>query len=191
MNNDNFVFQKQIHINMKKVLALGASNSSKSINTLFATYVAAQIEHSTVVGIDWNDLVLPLYSPDLELAQGIPEDVQHFYNTIQSVDAIVLSLAEYNGMPTAAFKNLWDWTSRIDMKFWANKPMLLMAASPGGRGGANVLATINGLLPHLGGNVITQFSLPSFHSNFLNGQLVNEELKRELAGKIEQFQQSI
>lgn len=176
---------------MKKVLAFGASNSSTSINALFATYVASQIEDSTLVSIDWNDLVLPLYSPDLEASMGIPENVQHFYNTVQSVDAIVLSLAEYNGMPTAAFKNLWDWASRIDMKFWANKPLLLMAVSPGGRGGTSVLEIIGKLMPHLGGNVIAQFSLPSFHINFQDGQLVNTQLKRELVDKIERFQRSI
>jgi len=176
---------------MKKVLALGASNSSKSINTLFATYVAQQIEEATVVTVDWKDLVLPLYSPDLEAASGIPENAKHFRKLIQSVDAIVLSLAEYNGMPTAAFKNLWDWTSRIDMKVWSDKPILLMAASPGGRGGSNVLRFIGDLMPHLGGKVIAQFSLPSFHNNFSNGKLVNVELNAELETKIAQFTAAI
>lgn len=176
---------------MKKVLAIGASNSSKSINTLFATYVANQMEDSIVTTADWKDLVLPLYSPDLEASEGIPENAQNFVNRIQSVDAIVLSLAEYNGMPSAAFKNLWDWTSRINMQFWSDKPMLLMAASPGGRGGANVLDVISNLMPHLGGNVIAQFSLPSFHSNFQNGQLINQELNKELTGKIKVFQEAL
>jgi NAD(P)H-dependent FMN reductase len=175
---------------MKKVLAIGASNSSTSINTLFATYVANQLEDSTVDTVDWNDLVLPLYSPDLEVSDGIPKTAQHFYNRIQSVDAIVLSLAEYNGMPSAAFKNLWDWTSRINMQFWANKPMLLMAATPGGRGGANVLQVIGNLMPHLGGNVVAEFSLPSFHDNFKDGQLVNVDLHTELKKKVQQFQQA-
>lgn len=176
---------------MKKILALGASNSSTSINTLFANYVATQIENSTVVPVDWNDLVLPLYSPDLEASGGIPKNAQDFYNLVRSVDAIVLSLAEYNGMPTAAFKNLWDWTSRIDMKFWADKPIMLMAASPGGRGGANVLSIIGSLMPHFGGHVIADFSLPSFHNNFQDGKLIHEELRKELTSKVELFQQSL
>lgn len=176
---------------MKKVLAMGGSNSSKSINTLFATYTANQIEDATVITVAWEDFVLPLYSPDLEATSGIPANAQNFRNLVQSVDAIVLSLAEYNGMPTAAFKNLWDWTSRIDMKFWSDKPMLLMAASPGGRGGANVLRSIGEVMPHLGGNVIAQFSLPSFHNNFSNGKLVNFELMAELETKIAQFKAAI
>jgi len=44
--------------------------------------------------------------------------------------------------------------------------MLLMATSPGGRGGANVLATAAGSFPHLGAEVIATFSLPSFHDHF-------------------------
>lgn len=176
---------------MKKVLAIGASNSSKSINTLFATYTANQIKDAIVIVADWEDLVLPLYSPDLEAASGIPENAQHFRNLIQSADAIVLSLAEYNGMPTAAFKNLWDWTSRIDMQLWSNKPMLLMAASPGGRGGANALQIIKQLMPHFGGNVIADFSLPSFHNNFQDGTLINDKLNEVLTTKIEQFHQEI
>ncbi len=176
---------------MKKVLALGASNSSKSINTLFATYAANQIEDATVITANWEDLILPLYSPDLEASNGIPENVHYFKNLIQSVDAIVLSLAEYNGMPSAAFKNLWDWTSRIDMKFWANKPMLLMAASPGGRGGASVLGLIGNLMPHLGGNVIAQFSLPSFGANFQEGRLIDKTLQEDLGSKIKQFEAAL
>lgn len=172
---------------MKKILALGASNSSQSINTLFASYVAHKITEAEVITVDWKDLILPLYSPDLEAASGIPENAQHFLELIQSVDAIVLSLAEYNGMPTAAFKNLWDWTSRIEMKFWSERPMFLMAVSPGGRGGANVLKFVGEVMPHLGGKVVAQFSLPSFHTNFRNGALVNHELNAELETKIEQF----
>ncbi|MEO0527653.1 MAG: NAD(P)H-dependent oxidoreductase [Bacteroidota bacterium] len=176
---------------MKKVLAIGASNSSKSINKVFATYVAKRIKDVSVVTADWEDLVLPLYSPDIEALEGIPENAQNFRTLVRSVDAIVLSLAEYNGMPTAAFKNLWDWTSRIDMKFWSNSPMFLMAVSPGGRGGANVLRLTKDLMPHFAGNVITDFSLPFFYENYQHGNLVNEKLNAELTEKIQLFQKSI
>lgn len=176
---------------MKKILAIGGSNSKNSINTLFAAYVANEIEDARVITLNWNDIVLPLYSPDLEAESGIPKEVDYFKELVQSVDAIILSLAEYNGMPTAAFKNLWDWTSRIDMQFWSNKPIFLAAVSPGRRGGANVLAIVSKLMPHFAGKIITQFSLPSFALNFQNGALINEELKKELTAKIFQFQQAI
>jgi len=89
-----------------------------------------------------------------------------FLALIQKNDGIILSLAEHNGSYSAAFKNVLDWTTRVETKLWSSKPMLLMATSPGGRGGANVLATAAGSFPHLGAEVIATFSLPSFHDHF-------------------------
>jgi len=176
---------------MKKILAIGASNSSRSINKIFATYVANKVEGAIVTTADLNELELPLYSPDLEAEIGIPENAIKFRALIENSDGIVLSLAEYNGMITTAFKNLWDWTSRIDMKIWKNKPMILMAVSPGGRGGANALKITKQIIPHFGGNVIADFCLPVFHQNFQNGNLVNKDLAEELYNKIAAFKQAI
>lgn len=176
---------------MKKVLAIGGSNSKKSINTLFATYIANKLQDVEVEVVNWEEFVLPLYSPDLEKEIGIPEKVLKFKKMLENTDAIVLSLAEYNGMPTAAFKNLWDWTSRIEMKFWDEKPLFLASTSPGGRGGANVLRLIKELMPFFGGNVITDFSLPLFLNNFKNEIIVDEKLNQELNEKINHFQQQI
>ncbi len=176
---------------MKKILVIGASNSKTSINKAFATYVANQIDDITMIVADLNELELPIYSPDLEAEIGIPENAQKFSNMIENANGIILSLAEYNGMITAVFKNIWDWTSRLDMKLWKNKPMLLMAVSPGGRGGINALTITKDLLPYFGGNVITDFSLGVYQKNFQNGVLVNDEKQLELKEKIALFQQAI
>ena len=175
---------------MKNVLALGGSNSSKSINKQFAEYIAHQLDVDVSI-MDWKNYTLPLFSPDDLIAHGIPENAVKFKALIETCDAIVLSLAEYNGMPSAAFKNLWDWTSKLDVKFWAMKPMFLAATSPGGRGGASVLKIIKELIPHFGGNVICDFSLPKFHDNFADGTLKNEELLKDLEQKITVFKSSI
>ncbi|MFT5915970.1 MAG: NAD(P)H-dependent FMN reductase [Flammeovirgaceae bacterium] len=176
---------------MKKVLAIGGSNSKTSINKIFATYIANQLENVEVEVVNWEGLVLPLYSPSLEEESGIPENALRFKEMIENADVIVLSLAEHNGLPTAAFKNLWDWTSRIDMKFWAEKPMFLAAASPGGRGGASVLQIVKDMMPHFAGNVVTDFSLPRFYDNFKNEVLIDEQLKKELNEKVSHFQQKL
>ena len=63
-------------------------------------------------------------------------------------------------------KNLFDWMSRIDGKLWSNKPMLLMATSPGARGGATGLEIAQGRFGYMGGNIVGSFSLPSFGDNF-------------------------
>lgn len=184
-------FVEQILIIMKKILAIGGSNSSKSINKTLASYIANQIKGASVTVLDWNELELPLYSPDLETSNGIPNNASKFKQWVEEADAVVLSLAEYNGLHPAAFKNLWDWTSRIEQKFWKNKPMFLSATSPGGRGGANVLRITKEIIPHFGGNVIADFSLPSFYDNFQGGKIVNEELLNELNLKLEEFQHTI
>ncbi len=177
---------------MKRILALGGSNSKTSINKKFAIYAANQLENVEVVVADLNELNLPLYSPDLEAEKGCPENVVQFYKLIESIDGIVLSLAEYNGNQTAAFKNLWDWLSRVDeMKFWREKPMLLMATSPGGRGGASVLKITSESLPFFGGNIIASFSLPLFHNNFSVDGIKDEALNSDLNSKIVLLQNEI
>ena len=176
---------------MKKILAIGASNSSKSINKSFATYVANQVKDSEVIAADLNNLELPLYGTDLEASSGIPENATTFNQMLEEADGIVMSLAEHNGNVTTAFKNLWDWTSRIDQKVWKNKPMLLLATSPGGRGAQSVLAIVKGLMPHYGGNVVSDFSLPFFHENFSSEGIQDEELNEQLNQKIQLFEESL
>ncbi len=176
---------------MKKIFAIGASNSKNSINKIFATHIANSLNDSEVTTLDWNELVLPLYSPDLEAETGIPAEAAVFKKMIEDSDGIVLSLAEHNGLPTAAFKNLWDWTSRIEQKFWADKPMFLASTSPGGRGGIGALGAIKNIISHFGGNVIEDFSLPSFQQNLQDGKIVDAELSAALTEKINSFQQSL
>ena len=103
---------------------------------------------------------------------------------LSNYDGFVVSLAEHNGSYAAVFKNIFDWTSRIDRKVFKDKPLLLMASSPGGRGGASVLETAANTFPHLGGNVVAKFSLPNFYDNFKDDKLDELRIKRvfELSG---------
>jgi chromate reductase, NAD(P)H dehydrogenase (quinone) len=149
-----------------KVLAFGASTSSKSINRQLAHYTAAQIPGAEVTPLDLREFQLPLYSADEEEAHGVPADAQRFIALIQSHDAVVIAMAEHNGSYTAAFKNLYDWASRAEGKVWAEKPMLLLATSPGGRGGATVLEAAAAKFPRMGADLRATFSLPSFYDNF-------------------------
>jgi len=176
---------------MKNIVAIAGSNSRNSINKLFISYVANKINSGVVSIFDLNDFVLPLYSPDLQADFGIPEPALRFNDLVQSADGIILSLPEHNGSYSAAFKNLLDWNSRIDMKFWAGKPILLMAASPGARGAINVLQTAAGHIPMFGGKIISTFSLPSFYEKFKENELVDEELNDVLLKSILLFEKEI
>ena len=95
------------------------------------------------------------------------------------------------GNYATVFKNIFDWMSRIDNKLWSDKPMLLMATSPGGRGGMTALEIAKGRFPYMGGNIVAEFSLPSFGSNFVDGSLVNDELNAKLIEEVTKFQSSL
>ena len=78
-----------------------------------------------------------------------------------------MSLAENNGSYSVAFKNVFDWVSRIpNRKFFNNKNVLLLATSPGGRGGSTVLETAVKRFPFDGAKIVGSMSLPSFNQNF-------------------------
>ncbi|MBT8307466.1 MAG: NAD(P)H-dependent oxidoreductase [Maribacter sp.] len=176
---------------MKKIIAIGGSNSKDSINKKLAEYAANQIKDSKTLVADLNEFELPLYGVDLEKEMGIPENAMRLNGLLEEADGFVISMAEHNGSFTSAFKNTIDWLSRINQKVWKDKPMLLMATSPGGRGGATVLGAAKTAFPFLGGNVIADFSLPSFYDNFTEEGLKNEIMKKDLDKKIQEFQATI
>lgn len=176
---------------MKNIIAIGGSNSKNSINKTLATYAANLITSATTTVVDLNDFELPLYSIDTETEQGIPEEAVRLNRTIESADAIVISLAEHNGSYAVGFKNAFDWLSRIHKEVWKNKPMLLLSTSPGGRGGATVLQAAKTTFPHLGGNIIADLAIPSFHTNFVDGKIINEEIMSILNTKINEIEAAI
>ena len=176
---------------MKKIIAFGATSSRNSINKTLAIHVASKVADANMTVIDLNDYLLPLYSVDAEEDFGIPKGTHRFNEIIESADGLVISLAEHNGTYTAVFKNLLDWLSRIDMNVWKGKPLFLMASSPGSRGGASVLAAARSYFPFMEGNIIADFSFPSFYENFSNSGIVNAEIASKLDEKIALFVKSL
>ena len=176
---------------MKKIIAFAGSNSKTSINMALATYASSLVQGVEVQLLDLNDFELPIYGIDLENEDGIPDNAHRFLQHIKTSNGIILALPEHNGAYATVFKNLFDWMSRIDGKLWSEKPMLLMATSPGARGGATVLEIAKGRFPYMGGNIVADFSLPSFFDNFKDGQITNEELNVELAKAVVTFQDAL
>ncbi|WP_303317777.1 NAD(P)H-dependent oxidoreductase [Flavivirga abyssicola] len=176
---------------MKNIIAFAGSNSKNSINHQLATYASSLVENVKVNILDLNDFELPLYGIDYEIDHGIPDNAHKFLDAIKASDGIILSLAEHNGAYSTVFKNLFDWMSRIDGKLWSEKPMLLMATSPGGRGGATVLDIAKGRFAYMGGHIIEDFSFPSFNDNFTDGKITNEALNSDLKNKVASFQNKL
>ena len=173
---------------MKKIVVFGASNSRKSINRTFARYSANQIEEAEVNFLDLNDFEMPIFSVDRENKNGIHELAHQFKKEIKNSDGIIISFAEHNGAYSTAFKNIFDWVSRIDSNVWENKPMFLMATSPGAYGGKSVLGMATRRFNRSNRNTVLDFSLPSFFTNFSteNG-IIDEELKAEFEVKLKEF----
>ena len=171
------------------VLAFAASSSKNSINKQLVQYAGGLLaeQNAQVDYLDINDYEMPIYSTDREEASGVPQLARDFYNKIGAADAIVISFAEHNGNYTAAYKNVFDWASRIDMKVFQGKPMVLLATSPGPGGAASVLSIAKTSAPFFDGLVKADVSLPSFYDNFdselkvVTNSEVNTKLKEGLA----------
>jgi len=164
----------------KKIITLGGSSSKTSINKTLAEHAGSLIKGVELTKIDLNDFNLPLFSVDVENEFGISEAAKKLNELIEKTDGFVISLAEHNGAYATAFKNAFDWLSRINGKVWRNKPMLLLSTSPGERGGQTVLDVALGRFPYMGGNIVGSMSFPSFYDNFVSGEIVNSELKSKL-----------
>ena len=149
-----------------KILAFAASSSRNSINKQLATYAASLVEDANVTVLDINDYEMPIYSSDREEESGIPDQAHAFRKMIGKADALIISFAEHNGSYTAAFKNLFDWTSRIDRKVYQGKPIVMLATSPGPGGAKNVLNTAVTSAPYFGGEVKAHLAVGSFYEAF-------------------------
>lgn len=176
---------------MKKILAFAGSNSSTSINKQLVTYASSLVENVKVNILDLNDYEMSIYSSDREKNSGHPQQAIDFVEQIKNSDGIIISLAEYNGAYSGAFKNIFDWVSRVEQKTFFGKPMLLMATSPGQRGGLSVLGMASDRFPRHDANIVGKFSLPDFHKNFSDGKIINEELNKKLVEEVKQFSESL
>lgn len=172
---------------MKKILAFAGSTSSTSINKKLATFAAENLENTSFDIIDLRDFRLPIFSEDEE-KKGFPEDAKRFSSLLDNYDGFILSLAEHNGSYTVAFKNIFDWSSRLESTVFRDKPLLLMATSPGERGGQSVLEAGSERFSRMGAKELISFSFPSFYDNFKEGKIIDEELFNSLKAKVNNFE---
>lgn len=170
-----------------RILAFSASNSSVSINRQLVEYAASLVDDAhEVETLDIHDYEMPIYRHDREEADGIPQRAHDFLERIGAVDALIISFAEHNGNYTAAYKNLFDWCSRVRIDVWQDKRMLLLATSPGQRGGRNVLDLATAAIPRFSGEVVGRMTVPNYNDNFDDdeGRLTDSDLDDELRGLV-------
>lgn len=169
-----------------KILAIPASNSRNGLNRQLIGFAGRLLEEglledTEVEILDLNDYEMPIYSGEREEA-GIPDLAQQFIDKIAAADAVIVSFAEHNGSYSVAWKNTYDWASRLGMQVYQGKKVAMLATSPGGRGGQGVLDSATTAAPFFGAELVGSLSVPSFHDNFdaATGELVNPELRSEL-----------
>lgn len=169
-----------------KVLALGATNSKNSINKMLATYTAKKISNNVEV-IDLNDYEMDIYSVDREQQNGIPSKAKELFEKIGSSDIVVISFAEFNGSYTSAYKNIFDWMSRISQKVFQGKKVVYLSTSPGAYGAASVLKSAVDSIIYFDGQLVGSLSVPSFYENFSveKQEITNEEIKVKILELVE------
>ena len=159
-----------------RVLVLGASLSSTSLNNRLAAFAARLVTEkgarSDVATIE--DFDCPFYDHDIEVEAGPPVGAHRFCERLKAADALIVASPEYNASMPAAIKNLIDWVSRFRPQPFNGKQALLMSASPSMVGGNRGLWALRVPFEHLGTRVYPDmFSLAQAHQAW-NGDTLKE-----------------
>ena len=175
------------------ILVFAATTSQSSINFTLAQYAASLISDYKMEFLDLNDYELSLFSVDKEKEQGIPTLAQSFYDSIGRSQGVIVSFAEHNGYVTAAYKNLFDWTSRIHQKVFQGKPCLFLSTSPGAEGAAGTLELVSKKALFFAAEIKGSFSLPYYQQNFDREQGIVSEpvLRQALQTQVDAFQRAL
>jgi NAD(P)H-dependent FMN reductase len=150
---------------MKKIVAFAGSNSPNSINQILIDYIVKEFPNNGIASVDLKGYDPPIYSTEIE-EKGIPAATKELFQTFTSADGFILASPEHNGLPSAFLKNHIDWLSRIDQRFFGDKPVLLLSTSPGRTGGSSHLEIMAKLVQRWGGELVGKFSLGDFYQNF-------------------------
>ncbi len=127
---------------LKLLLIAGSARSGAwSVKLRDAARAVADAAGAQTTVLDLRALALPLYDGDIEAGQGVPAGAATLRDAIAAHDALVIITPEYNGFPTPLVINAFDWLSRLKdgLAATSNKPVALLASSPGALGGLRAL----------------------------------------------------
>jgi chromate reductase len=80
----------------------------------------------------------PIYSVDVQDAQGIPPAVQKLVDAIRNADGVIFTTPEYNFSIPGGLKNAIDWVSRVPQQPFVGKPVAIQSATNGPLGGGRM-----------------------------------------------------
>lgn len=150
-----------------KCIAFAASTSSTSINKKLATVAVSLLSEerpgTECEVIDLRDYAMPMFSEDEERENGVPDAARKLLERIGAADALIISFAEHNGSYTAAYKNTFDWMTRMTKRVYEGKRVLALSTSPGPGGAASVLKSFTESAHFFGAELVGSLSVPAFN----------------------------
>jgi chromate reductase, NAD(P)H dehydrogenase (quinone) len=177
---------------MTRILGISGSLRKASLNAALLRAGAdlmpdgARLDVSGIAGI-------PLYDGDLEAESGIPPAVVALKEKLLAADGLLLVTPEYNNSIPGAFKNAIDWMTRPSSdiaKHFADKPVAVIGASPGGFGTILAQQAWLPVLRTLGTRPWYGKKLMVSRANKLmddNKNLVDEDARKQLAAFLAGF----
>ena len=142
---------------MTRVLLICGSQRASSLNARLLAALAAvlpsDVDAETLLPVEVG---LPLFDGDCEHDPVLTDRVRALHARFLAADALIVASPEYNGLMTPYLKNLVDWVSRLPWRepgvanAFADKPVLLAAASPGWSGGAVAIPACRALFGDCG-----------------------------------------
>lgn len=175
---------------MNIVMIVG-SLRKQSFNLQLARIIEAR--HKEKFNMHYADIrALPHYDQDEE--NDPPQSVKDFKAAIAQADGVIIATPEFNWSIPGVLKNALDWASRVD-KVFADKPVMILGASPGMLGTVRAQMHLREMLgsPGLqaklqppGGNEVL---VNLVHQKFdeVTGQFQDEATLQFIDSKIDQF----
>lgn len=78
---------------------------------------------------------IPIFSKEIMEKDGFPNGVVEIYDSFVTAQNIIIVTPEHNGYFSAFFKNIIDWLSLYNKKFFDQKNIILVVATPGKNAG--------------------------------------------------------
>jgi chromate reductase, NAD(P)H dehydrogenase (quinone) len=175
---------------VKLLLIAGSARSGAlSVKLRDAARAVATAAGAETSVLDLRALALPLYDGDIEASQGVPAGAATLRDAIGAHDALVIVTPEYNGFPTPLVINAFDWLSRLKdgVAATTDKPVALLASSPGALGGLRALNYLRQFLQMSFQMLVVpqQQALMKAHEAFApDGTVVDAKTAATLAGVV-------
>jgi chromate reductase, NAD(P)H dehydrogenase (quinone) len=171
-----------------KILAVSGSLRRESHNTNLLR-AAAELAPGDVELELWDGLkAVPPYDEDDDVDPA-PAAVARLRADVAGADAILFATPEYNSSVPGQLKNAVDWLSRpLAVNPLRNKPVAVVGASSGVFGAVWAQAELRKTLASTGARVLdADLPVGQAATRFEDGRLVDEELRDELRGRVEQL----